>query len=605
MTTAMQTPQRRSRSKLQDVSLVNGPMLLLKSIRGFSSNRSLMWLATVPLALFGLGIFNLSAHAADLPELNAAFLANNLWLLIATILVIFMNAGFAMVEAGMCRSKNAVNILAKNLFVFALAVTAYWTVGYSIMYGGSLAGGWLYFNGLFFDPTVTAETVADGGLVPTVDFLFQSAFAGTAATIVSGLVAERVKFGEFVVFALVLTAVIYPISGSWQWNGGWLSELGFVDFAGSSIVHSVGAWAGLVGAMLLGPRIGKFVSGKPQAMPGHNMAIATLGALVLWIGWYGFNPGSQLAMDEWVPYVAVTTTLAAAGGAIGATLISTMTSGKPDLTMIINGILAGLVSITAGCANLTLVGSWLAGLVGGVIVVFSVSALDAAEIDDPVGAFSVHGVCGVWGTLVVGIWGYDIQGSQLAMDQWVPYVAVTTTLAAAGGAIGATVISTMTSGKPDLTMIINGILAGLVSITAGCANLTLVGSWLAGLVGGVIVVFSVSALDAAEIDDPVGAFSVHGVCGVWGTLVVGIWGYDIQGDGSPLGFLVGAGFNQFFIQALGCAAYAIWTLVTCWIAWSVIGGLFGGIRVSEKEEIQGLDIGEHGMEAYPDFASSK
>ena len=482
----MQTPQRRSRSKLQDVSLVNGPMLLLRSIRGFSSNRSLMWLATVPLALFGLGIFNLSAHAADLPELNAAFLANNLWLLIATILVIFMNAGFAMVEAGMCRSKNAVNILAKNLFVFALAVTAYWFVGYSIMYGGSIAGGWLYFNGLFFDPTVTAETVADGGLVPTVDFLFQSAFAGTAATIVSGLVAERVKFGEFVVFALVLTAVIYPISGSWQWNGGWLSELGFVDFAGSSIVHSVGAWAGLVGAMLLGPRIGKFVSGSPQAMPGHNMAIATLGALVLWIGWYGFNPGSQLAMDQWVPYVAVTTTLAAAGGAIGATIISTMTSGKPDLTMIINGILAGLVSITAGCANLTLVGSWLAGLVGGVIVVFAVSALDAAEIDDPVGAFSVHGVCGVWGTLVVGI-----------------------------------------------------------------------------------------------------------------------WGYDIQGDGSPLGFLVGAGFNQFFVQALGCAAYAIWTLVTCWIAWSVIGGLFGGIRVSEKEEIQGLDIGEHGMEAYPDFASIK
>ena len=486
MTTAMQTPQRRSRSKLQDVNLVNGPMLLLKSIRGFSSNRSLLWLATVPIALFGLGIFNLSAHAADLPELNATFLANNLWLLIATILVIFMNAGFAMVEAGMCRSKNAVNILAKNLFVFALAVTAYWSVGYSIMYGNSIAGGWLYFKGLFFDPTVTSQMVSDGSLVPTVDFLFQSAFAGTAATIVSGLVAERVKFGEFVVFALLLTAVIYPISGSWQWNGGWLSELGFIDFAGSSIVHSVGAWAGLVGAMLLGPRIGKFVGGKPQAMPGHNMAIATLGALVLWIGWYGFNPGSQLAMDQWVPYVAVTTTLAAAGGAIGATVVSTLTSGKPDLTMIINGILAGLVSITAGCANLTLVGSWFAGLVGGVIVVFSVAALDAAEIDDPVGAFSVHGVCGVWGTLVVGI-----------------------------------------------------------------------------------------------------------------------WGYDIQGDGSPLGFLVGGGFNHFFVQALGCAAYAIWTLVTCWIAWSVIGGIFGGIRVSEKEEIQGLDIGEHGMEAYPDFASIK
>ena len=485
MTTALQTPQRRSRSKLQDASLVNGPMLLLRSIRGFSSNRSMLWLATVPLALFGLGIFNLSAHAADLPELNAAFLANNLWLLIATILVIFMNAGFAMVEAGMCRSKNAVNILAKNLFVFALAVTSYWFIGYSLMYGGSVADGWLYFGGLFFDPTVTADMVTDAGLVPTVDFLFQSAFAGTAATIVSGLVAERVKFGEFVVFAVVLTAFIYPIAGSWKWNGGWLDSLGFVDFAGSSIVHSVGAWAGLVGAMLLGPRIGKYSDGKPQAMPGHNMAIATLGALVLWIGWYGFNPGSQLAMDQWVPYVAVTTTLAAAAGAIGATIVSTLTSGKPDLTMIINGILAGLVSITAGCGDMTLAGAWFAGLVGGIIVVFSVAALDAAEIDDPVGAFSVHGVCGVWGTVVIGLWG-----------------------------------------------------------TA------------------------------------------------------------VQGDGAGMGLFNGGGITLLLVQALGAAAYAIWTLVTCWIAWSVIGGLFGGIRVSEEEETQGLDIGEHGMDAYPDFASA-
>ena len=510
MTIASQSPRRRTRSKLQNVSLLNGPMLLLRSIRGFSSNRSILWLATVPLALFGLGVFNLSAHAADLPELNAAFLANNLWLLIATILVIFMNAGFAMVEAGMCRSKNAVNILTKNLFVFALAVTAYWVVGYKIMYGDSVLGGWFYFGGLFFDPEVTAEMVANGDLVPTVDFLFQSAFAGTAATIVSGLVAERVKFGEFVVFAIVLTAFIYPIAGSWEWNGGWLNATGklydaaaaaaagdpelegtalvpFIDFAGSSIVHSVGAWAGLVGAMLLGPRIGKFKDGKPQAMPGHNMAIATLGALVLWIGWYGFNPGSQLAMDQWVPYVAVTTTLAAAAGAIGATVVSTLTSGKPDLTMIINGILAGLVSITAGCGHMTLAGSWFAGLVGGVIVVFSVAAVDAAEIDDPVGAFSVHGVCGVWGTVVIGLWGTDVQ---------------------------------------------------------------------ADVVRG-------------------------------------------------LGLFNGGGIEQLGIQLLGAAAYAIWALVTCWIAWSIIGGLFGGIRVSEAEEIQGLDIGEHGMEAYPDFASAK
>jgi Amt family ammonium transporter len=273
-----------------------------------------------------------------------------------------------------------------------------------------------------FDPAVSAETISEAGLVPTVDFLFQAAFAGTAATIVSGLVAERIKFGEFVIFALVLTAFIYPVAGSWQWNfpddaglgGGWLARLGFIDFAGSSIVHSVGAWAGLVGAMLLGPRIGKYVGGKAQAIPGHNMSIATLGCLILWIGWYGFNPGSQLAMDQWVPYVAVTTTLGAAGGAIGATVISTITSKKPDLTMIINGILAGLVSVTAGCGNLTLPGSWVAGLVGGIIVVFAVSALDNAGIDDPVGAFSVHGVCGVWGTVVIGLWGFRCSG------RWLP-----------------------------------------------------------------------------------------------------------------------------------------------------------------------------------------
>ena len=487
MTTALHTPSRRSKSRLQEVSLLNGPMLLLKSIRGFRTNRSLTWLACVPVALMGLGLFNLTAHAAELPDLNAAFLANNLWLLVATILVIFMNAGFAMVEAGMCRQKNAVNILAKNLFVFALAVTAYWFIGFSLMYGSAFWDGILYYGkggalGLFFDPTVTPEMVTDGSLVPSVDFLFQAAFAGTAATIVSGLVAERVKFGEFVIFALVLTAFIYPISGSWQWNGGWLAEMGFIDFAGSSIVHSVGAWAGLVGAMLLGPRIGKYVNGRTQAIPGHNMAIATLGALILWIGWYGFNPGSVLAMDQTVAYVAVTTTLAAAGGAIGATVVSTITSGKPDLTMLINGILAGLVSITAGCGNMTMVGSWVAGLIGGIIVVFAVAALDNSGIDDPVGAFSVHGVCGVWGTLVVGLWGVD-------------------------GATG-------------------------------------------------------------------------------------------------IGLFNGGGISQLGIQAVGCAAYAIWTIVTCWIAWSIIGALFGGIRVTEEEEINGLDIGEHGMEAYPDFASA-
>ena len=478
------SPRRKNR--LQEASLIEGPMLLLQNIRGFRSHRSLMWLACVPIALLGLGLFDFAAHANELPaELNAAFLANNLWLLVATILVIFMNAGFAMVEAGMCRQKNAVNILSKNLFVFALAVTSYWFVGYSLMYGDAVAQGWLYFNGLFFDPTVTPELIGEGGLVPTVDFLFQAAFAGTAATIVSGLVAERVKFGEFVVFSLVLTAFIYPIAGSWQWNGGWLSEAGFIDFAGSSIVHSVGAWAGLVGAFLLGPRIGKYVNGRAQAMPGHNMAIATLGALILWIGWYGFNPGSQLAMDQWVPYVAVTTTLAAAGGAIGATVVATLKDGKPDLTMIINGILAGLVSVTAGCGNLTMSGAWLAGLVGGGIVVYSVAVLDSLRIDDPVGAFSVHGVCGIWGTVVVGLWGYDVQGT-----------------------------------------------------------------------------------------------------------------------GAGIGLFTGGGIGQLWIQIVGCIAYAVWTVVTCYVTWKVIGAAFGGIRVTEEQEKLGLDITEHGIEAYPDYAMS-
>ena len=478
MTSALNSPPRRRTKPLQEASLLDGPLLLLRSIRGFSSQRSLLWFACVPIALVGLGLFNLSAHAAQDAGVTLSIegLANNLWILVAAVLVIFMNAGFAMVEAGMCRQKNAVNILAKNLIVFTLAVTAYWVIGFQIMYSsGWVIPGFVRFGGLFFDPTVT-DPVA---LVPSVDFLFQAAFAGTAATIVSGVVAERIKFGEFVVFSLVLTAIIYPIAGSWQWSSdGWLANAGFIDFAGSTLVHSLGAWAGLVGAIALGPRIGKFVNGKAQALPGHNMAIATLGALVLWIGWYGFNGGSVLALDQTVPYVAVTTTLGAAGGGIAATFISQLNTGKPDLTMTINGILAGLVSVTAGCDGVAMWAAWVMGAIGGVLVVYSVSFIDSLQIDDPVGAVSVHGTCGVWGTLAVGLFNADT------------------------------------------------------------------------------------------------------------------------------GLFTGHGFSQLFTQALGCIAYAVFTIVACWIAWKIIGGLFGGIRVTESEEIEGLDIGEHGMEAYPDFASS-
>lgn len=474
-------PRRAGPRRLKEASLLEAPTVLLGRLRGLSSQKSLIWLACVPMALAGLGVFNLSAHAAELPELTPAFLANNMFLLIAAALVIFMNAGFAMVEAGMCRQKNAVNILAKNLIVFALAVTAYWFIGYKIMYNADwLIPGWFKFGGLFFDPTVTAEMVKNASLVPSVDFLFQAAFVGTAATIVSGLVAERIKFGEFVIFSLVLCGILYPISGSWQWNvdQGWLNKLGFIDFAGSTVVHSFGAWSGLVGAILLGPRIGKFVDGKPQAMPGHNLAIATLGCLILWLGWYGFNPGSVLAMNETVPYIAVTTTLGGAAGGIAATLVSQFTGGKPDLTMTINGILAGLVSVTAGCDGFSMPAAWVVGFIGGGLVVWSVAMLDSIKIDDPVGAWSVHGTCGIWGTLAVGLFNMD------------------------------------------------------------------------------------------------------------------------------KGLLTGHGFGQLGVQIVGVVAFGLFAVITSWIAWTVIGAIFGGIRVTEKEEVEGLDIGEHGMEAYPDFVSA-
>jgi Amt family ammonium transporter len=479
MTIVSPAPRRAPTRRLRDVSFLEAPSLLLRRFRGLTSNTRITWLACVPLALFGLGVFNLSAHAADLPELTPAFLANNMFLLVSAILVIFMNAGFAMVESGLCREKNAVNILLKNLIVFALAASAYWLIGYSIMYGDSVVGGFLFFKGLFFDPTVTPEMVTEGSLVPSVDFLFQVAFAATSATIVSGLVAERIKFAEFVVFSLVLTAVIYPLLGSWKWNGdGWLNQLGFIDFAGSTLVHSVGAWSGLIGALILGPRIGKYVGGKLQALPGHNMSIATLGCLVLWIGWYGFNPGSVLEMNELVPYVAVTTTLGAAGGGISGTLFSQWTGGKPDLTMTINGILAGLVAVTAGCDGFSMIASWVVGFIAGGLVVYSVSVLDSLQIDDPVGAFSVHGTCGVWGTLAVGLFNMD-----------------------------------------------NGLFTG------------------------------------------------HG-------------------------------FTQLGLQILGVVVYAVGSIVFAYITWSILGALSNGIRAEESEEVEGLDISEHGMQAYPDFVTT-
>lgn len=412
MTAKLALHQRvRRRARSQAVSVVGKFGSLLKRV-------PIYWLAAIPLAAVILGIWDLAATAADpqgieVPEtLDADYVQgvlNTVWILIASTLVIFMNAGFAMLEAGFCRQKNAVNILSKNLIVFALATIAYWAFGYSFMYG-TAGNGFIGAGGFFLssgDPATYGLNPFPEGLPISVSFLFQVAFAATAATVVSGAVAERIKYDAFIIFSLLLVGISYPITGHWIWAGGWLTELGFSDFAGSTVVHSVGAWAALVGAAILGPRIGKYdEGGNARAIPGHNMSIATLGCLILWIGWMGFNPGSQLAADSSIAYIAVTTNLGGAAGGVTGTLTAWIKDGKPDLSMSINGILAGLVGVTAGCNSMPYWAAALTGAIAGILVVFSVGFFDSVvKIDDPVGALSVHGVCGIWGTLAVGIFG--------------------------------------------------------------------------------------------------------------------------------------------------------------------------------------------------------
>jgi Amt family ammonium transporter len=381
--------------------------LLPRPLRTVFKSFSSPWLLCIPLAAIIVVIWNTAATAQgleapkSLEELTVVL--NTIFILFCSVLVIFMNAGFAMVEAGFCRQKNAVNILAKNLIVFAVATLAYWAVGYALMYGDGTP--WIGLKGFFFNgnPAPYGNDAYPAAVPEAVSFLFQVAFAATAATIVSGAVAERIHFGAFLIFSTLLVAISYSITGHWIWDGGWLSEMGFRDFAGSTVVHSVGGWAALVGAAMLGPRLGKYQNGRINAIPGHNMGFATLGCLILWIGWFGFNPGSELAATANVPYIAVTTNLSAAAGGVASTITSWIKDGKPDLSMIINGILAGLVGITAGCADVTYLSAIVIGLIAGVIVVFSVGFFDSIKIDDPVGATSVHLVCGIWGTLAVGI----------------------------------------------------------------------------------------------------------------------------------------------------------------------------------------------------------
>jgi len=427
------------------------------------------------------------------------FMANTVWTLICGMLVFWMNAGFATLEAGLCRRKNAVHILAKNFIVFAVSSAAYWVAGFGMMFGPSIIGGsdggkgFMGWSGMF--PTLLDATSGDfPGIafaqVPVgVKFFFQLVFAGTAATIVSGAVAERTKFNAFMIFSFILVAIIYPITGHWIWGGGWLSALStpFHDFAGSTVVHSVGGWAALAGVIVIGARVGKFnKDGSVNPIPGHNMGLAALGCLILWLGWFGFNPGSTMAAVPAIGHIAVTTNSAGAFGALAATITAWIVLGKPDFSMILNGCLAGLVAVTAGCAVVTVGGAAIIGTIAGTLVVFAVLTFDKLKLDDPVGALSVHLVCGTFGTICVGLF----------------------------------------------------------------AN--------------------------ADIAAYTGA-----VC-------------------KP-GLFYGGDASQLITQLIGIGAVGGTVFVISLVAWYVLK-LTIGVRVAEHEEHEGLDIGEHGMEAYPGFA---
>jgi len=412
---------------------------------------------------------------------------DTVWVLVAGMLVFFMNTGFAMVESGLCRAKNCVNILAKNFVVFAISTISFWVIGWGLMFGGGgespyLAGSGLWFvnNGVDGD---VYSSIAWTSVPLWAKFFFQLVFAGTAATIVSGVVAERIKFGSFIIFSFLLVAVVYPVSGHWIWGGGFLGSGSFRDFAGSTVVHSVGGWAALAGVLLLGARRGKFRDGKVHPIPGHNMSTAALGVFILWLGWFGFNPGSTMGVGDGsaISHVTVNTNMAAATGTLGALLAAWVLLKKPDLSMILNGCLAGLVAITAPCAFTSIVSGAIIGFIAGVLVVLAVVFFDKIKIDDPVGALSVHLVNGVWGTLALGLF-YD---------------------------------------------------DGIAGSVAGAAT---------GL----------------------------------------------------------SKFDQTIEQLKGIIYVGLFVFIISFIFWFAIKAVLG-LRVSAEEETEGLDIGEHGNEAYPDF----
>jgi Amt family ammonium transporter len=420
-------------------------------------------------------------------ELKVA--VDTVWVILAAVLVFMMNAGFGMLESGLCRSKNTVNIFSKNIVIFAIASLTFWLVGFGLMFGDGnpFIGmtGWMlsgadnspatggYYYGDFTSLSWTA-------LPLYAKVLFQLVFVAASAHIVSGAVSERIKYFSFIAFSIVLVAIIYPTTGHWIWGGGWLDTMGFVDFAGSTVVHSVGGWAALTGAVVLGARSGKFTKdGRVNPIPGHNQAMAALGMFLLWFGWFGFNAGSAMAANpETIAAVALNTTMAAAAGIFSATIVSEILIGKPDLSMMINGALAGLVAITAGCAVVSIGGAVIIGLIAGILVVYFIILLDKRKIDDPVGAIPVHLVNGIWGTAAVGL-------------------------------------------------------------------------------------FHLKA-----------------------------------------GLFYSGSISLLFVQVVGIVVVGIFVAVSTYILWNLIG-LVMGLRVSPEEEYAGLDISEHGMEAYPDASSSR
>ena len=365
------------------------------SIRVMRSEYLKIVLMSLMLVLLVSGI----ASAQNDQAAANAIAIDTVWTLIAAFLVFFMQAGFAMVEAGFTRAKNAGNIIMKNMMDFAAGSLIFWAVGFAFMFGSG--NSFIGTTGYFLQ-----DTFANLGLdIPIAAFfIFQTVFAATAATIVSGAMAERTNFSGYLAYSVVITAFIYPVVGHWIWGGGWLAEMGIIDFAGSTVVHSVGGWAALAGAIVLGPRIGKYnKDGSANALPGHNLLMAALGVFILWFGWFGFNPGSTVAgTDLSIASIAVTTNLAAAAGAVMAMIVSWIKYGKADVSMTLNGALAGLVGITAGTAAVGNLSAVIIGAIAGMIVIYSVEFFDKLQIDDPVGAVSVHGVCGAFGTIAVG-----------------------------------------------------------------------------------------------------------------------------------------------------------------------------------------------------------